>query len=156
MGPSKIKNILPWIAKSNIFPAGLSRCCCWSCCCCCYCFCCMYLMMYLYNGTKWPPIIPWKFLIPGLTLASRARPAPGCVSAPALRHTCSTGQKICARLSDGAPAAFFRSTCPFWRSNLLFRASQGRPGPRFSSPNQLFFRDFCVQRTPDTQNVRHR
>ena len=37
----------------------------------------------------------------------------------------------------------FRSTWPFWRSNLLARGFPGRPGPRFWSPRRLFFEVFA-------------
>ena len=56
----------------------------------------------------------------------------------------------------GTSDALFRSTWPFWRSNLLARGSPGRPGPRFWSPKRLFFRGFCVRQAFDAQNVRHR
>ena len=56
----------------------------------------------------------------------------------------------------GASSALFRPTWPFWRSNLLARASPGRPRPRFSSPKQQFFRSFSVRRAFDAPNVQHR
>ena len=42
------------------------------------------------------------------------------------------------------------------RSNLLLRASSGRAEPRFSRPRRSFFQDFCIRRTINAQNVRHR
>ena len=60
------------------------------------------------------------------------------------------------RLDLAASSALCRPTWSFCRSNLLVRASPGRPGLRFSSPKRLFFRSFCVPRTFDAQNVQHR
>ena len=55
----------------------------------------------------------------------------------------------------GTSSALFCPTWPFWRPNLFARASLGRPRPRFSSPEQQFFRRFSVRRTFGAQNIQH-
>ena len=59
----------------------------------------------------------------------------------------------------GTSGALFRSTWPFWRSNLLPRGSPGRPGLRFWSPKRLFFsrhlRAASVRRAKRPTSIKH-
>ena len=99
---------------------------------------CMYVYIYIYIYISIRIFSYWASGPPACV-----RPSPGCIRPSAQRYARSTGQKICARLSDGAPAAFFRSTGPSEPRNSPPRTLPGPDfrgsGPRFSTTLSIVF-----------------